>query len=53
VTAGDTFYANIKIDPSTVKGHVPPSPSILNFTYTTKIGSTTLTSASGTLEPKP
>jgi hypothetical protein len=53
VTAGQTFYANIKIDPGTVKNHVPPSPAILHFTYTTKIGATTVTSASGTLRPKP
>ncbi len=51
-TTGQTYFANIKLDPSTVTGLVPPSPTILNFTYATKIGGTTVSSASGTLQPK-
>jgi hypothetical protein len=52
VTAGQTFVANIKIDPGTVVGAPAPSPTTMNFKYATVIGSTTITSANGTLQKK-
>ena len=49
VSAGDTFIANIKIDPGTIVGSPAPSPTTVNFSYATVIGGNTLTSASGTI----
>jgi hypothetical protein len=51
-SAGDTFIANVKIDPSTVKGKTPPSPATMDFTYATVVGAVTQTSATGHLAPK-
>ena len=53
VTASATFIANIKIDPSTVKGAIAPNPQNVGFTYATEIPlGTVISSANGTLQKK-
>src|SRR5262249_11094868 len=53
VTAGQVFYANEKINPSTVVGQTAPNPTTVNFHYGTKLnGGPEVSGADGKMQLK-